>query len=147
MKISSILCLKTIPLMEKNLIFAEKMAQMLTCIEERPQRRPPPTLDSLYFSVFGLSAKNIRYQNYLQILREIHFFAHMNHLKQICAKNTSDKLFANITADLIVTLDEGHIVKESFCKQIHDKELNIPRKAPISALYPHAAFECSEKPG
>ena len=40
----------------------------------------------------------------------------MNYIKQICAKNTSNKLFENITADLLVRLDEGHIVKESFCK-------------------------------
>ena len=39
----------------------------------------------------------------------------MKHLKLICAKNTSDKLFANITVDLLVRLDEGHIVKKSFC--------------------------------
>ena len=39
----------------------------------------------------------------------------MNYIKQICAKNTSNKLFENITADLLVRLDEGHIVKKSFC--------------------------------
>ena len=92
MKIISIFCLKTIPLRKSGAHLHRGKA-----IAETPSNSGLIVFLCLRF-----------------ICKE--HFAHMNHLKQICAKNTSDKLFANITADLIVTLDEGHIVKESFCK-------------------------------